>query len=178
MIKQLSLALAVCLGVVAFASPAAAGGQKDSIGAGAEFGLNGRTGGVSANYDAGKFHFGGFFGLLDGGGSDDTDFTIGARFFFHVHSTAMSDFGVGGGLGFYSHDRPDIMGGRQEFLYLEPSMQIRLFVAANVALSFTAGIVIRTVDDDGLSIGAPSALDLGGGFGLVTGTAGVHYYFF
>lgn len=162
------------IGLLAMAQPASAGGQEGTIGLGAEFGINGATGGASVNYDAGKFHVGGFLGFFDGGGQDDTDYSLGARFFWHVHSTAMSDFGIGGMFGLLSIDGA---GDRTQLMFLEPSFQIRLFLASNVALSFNAGLSIGLVDADGFAIGAPA---IGGdvGFGAVNATAGVHYYFF
>jgi hypothetical protein len=174
-----TISLATVL-VLAAAGSASAGGTADSVGVGAEFGLNGEAGGVSMNYDAGKFHVGGFLGVFDGGGDDDTDFTIGGRFFYHVASTAMSDFGIGGGLSFRSIDDRGMPGGRDTHMYLEPSFQIRVFLASNVALSFTAGIVIGLVDaqdDYGISLGPPSVGGLNTGLGFVTATGGVHYYF-
>lgn len=166
------------------ATPAFAGGQADSIGVGAEYMMNGLSGGISVNYDLGKMHFGGFLGFFDDGddpGSDTTDYSLGGRFFYHLHSTAMSDFGIGGALGFFSNEsRAGADTNRDTYLYLEPSVQIRAFVAANVALSFNLGIVIAAQDDDGIAIGGG---DIGVGNnagvgGFVTGVAGIHYYFF
>jgi len=172
----------VAMFVLATAGAARAGGQEGSVGAGAEFGINGLAGGVSANYDAGLFHVGGFLAIYDGGGANDTDYSIGGRFFWHIHKTAMSDFGVGGGLGFFSFDK---RGGndRTSELFLEPSFQIRAFIASNVALSFTAGIAFGLVDADGFVLGAQSSVSNAGGVavanvGIVNATAGIHYYFF
>ncbi|HLL22059.1 MAG TPA: hypothetical protein VK427_08005 [Kofleriaceae bacterium] len=163
---------------LALASPAFAGGQADSVGVGAEYMMNGLSGGVSVNYDLGKMHFGGFLGFFDRG-DETADYTVGGRFFYHLHSTGMSDFGLGGALGFYSNE--SIAAGnsnRDLFLFIEPSVQIRAFVAANVALSFNLGIVIAAQDADGLAVtGGVATSDPGIGGG-VTGGAGVHYYFF
>ncbi len=152
--------------------PAFAGGQADALGVGAEFQMNGLTGGVSMNYDLGKMHVGGFVGFNDNG-NDETDYTIGGRFFYHVHSRGQSDFSVGGQLGWYSDET--VMGGnsnRDTLLFLEPSVQIRAFITPNVALSFDAGIIIALSDADGTVV-------TGGILGQgVTGGAGVHYYFF
>lgn len=146
---------------------AQAGGQSGSIGLGAEFQING-TGGASMNYDAGKFHVGGFLGVRDPDGRDNTDIAFGGRFFYHLHSTAMSDFGIGGSIGILSDGAVAGTNRRDTALFIEPSFQIRLFVAANVALSFTAGLVIGGVDaGDNLILG-----------GQPTGGAGIHYYFF
>src|SRR5689334_14556422 len=87
--------------VLAASSRAHAGGQPGTIGVGAEFQLNGFAGGVSMNYDTGDFHVGGLLGFSDPEGEDNT-FAVGARFFYHVHSTAMADFGLGGNFGVIS----------------------------------------------------------------------------
>jgi hypothetical protein len=158
------------------ASPAFAGGSEGSIGVGAEsqiafvdfgggfgFGL----GGVSANYDMGQFHVGGFLGFEDGGEDDDTFVAIGGRFYYHIHSTAMSDFGVGGsvGMGFIGDGNPD--NENPQVMLLEPGVQVRAFIASNVALSFGAGITIGLLDADGVAL-----------TGQANGSAGFHYYFF
>ena len=151
--------------VMASFGTARAGGQAGSIGVGAEFELSG-TGGLSMNYDAGKFHVGGFLGFNDPAGADNTEVDVGARFFFHIASTAMSDFSVGGGIGIHSH----YTGGpptRKTDLFLEPGFQIRAFIASNVALSFTGGFSIGTIDASDVAI-----------TGDVEGFAGIHYYFF
>jgi hypothetical protein len=146
-----------------------AGGQEGSIGVGAEVQLSGISG-VSVNYDAGAFHVGGLLGY--GGdlpGMQPDYFQVGARFFYHVHSTAMADFGLGGNLGIASvQDLP--MDERSSYVYLEPGVQIRVFVAANVALAFTAGVALGLNDADGVTItGQGTGFNFGGG---------VHYYFF
>lgn len=165
--------------VLATAGAAQAGGQEGAIGVGAEFGINGLAGGASANYDAGMFHVGGFLAIYDGGEANDTDYSFGGRFFWHLHQTAMSDFGVGGGLGFLSIDKR-AGNDRTSDLFLEPSFQIRVFVASNVALSFTAGISIGLVDAKGFTLGAPLSSNafVAAGVGVVNATAGIHYYFF
>ena len=161
--------LLACMLVFASASPALAGGQEDSIGVGAEFMMNGLTGGASLNYDLGAMHFGGFLAFYDDEG-DNTDYTFGGRFYYHLHSTAMSDFSVGAGLGFYSDEDMD---DRSSLMFLEPSAQIRAFVAANVALSVQLGVIIGLQDADGFAItGGTSSGN------AVTGGAGIHYYFF
>jgi len=161
--------LALCTGLailVLGAGPALAGGSEGSLGVGAEYQLSG-LGGLSANYDLGQFHVGGFFAFSDDDGEDNTDVALGARFYYHVHSTAMSDFGVGGGIGlaFIGDGNPN--SDNPTLLYLEPGIQLRAFVVSNVALSLTAGLVLGVVDASGVAItGQPTAL------------AGVHYYFF
>jgi hypothetical protein len=152
--------------VLAGATGAAhAGGSAGSLGVGAERMINSNVSGVSANYDTGMFHVGGFLGINDPDGANNTDFTLGARFFYHVASTANADFGVGGGLGILSDAEPGR--DRATGLFIEPAFQIRAFVVPNVALSFTGGFSIGAVDAGGLSFN-----------GQLQAAAGVHYYFF
>jgi hypothetical protein len=154
----------VALFVLGSVGTASAGGQPGSIGVGGELQLSG-LGGLSVNYDTGKFHVGGFLGFDDDAGPDNSTFDIGGRFFFHVASTAMSDFSVGGSLGIQSQENlPPV--DRETFMFLEPSFQIRAFLASNVALSFTGGLSIGLLDADDVVITSD-----------LTGTAGVHYYF-
>jgi len=163
-----NLAMAATFGLLILgAGTASAGGSKSSLGVGGEYQLSG-LGGVSANYDLGDFHLGGFLGFSDGGGEDDTDIDIGARFYYHIHSTAMADFGVGGGFGVgLRGDRAPGVDNNTTIVFIEPGFQIRAFVASNVALSFTGGLTLGVADADGVAIGAQP-----------TGSAGVHYYFF
>lgn len=146
---------------------AQAGGQEGTIGVGAEFQINGFTGGPSVNYDAGAFHVGGFFSFADDDGPDNTLWSLGGRFYYHAHSTAMADFGVGGSIGILSFPEPGAPDpDRQTGIFLEPGIQTRLFLAANVAVSASAGIVIGVADADGVAIDGQTI------------TAGLHYYFF
>lgn len=159
-----SIAVLLVLG----AGSAAAGGSEGSLGVGAEATLSG-LGGMSINYDAGKFHAGGFLSFADSAGDNNTDIGLGGRFFWHLHSTPMSDFSIGGNLGvlFDNETNPPPDGSSATLLFLEPAVQIRAFVAGNVAISATAGIAIGLADAEGV------ILD-----GQVTGSAGIHYYFF
>jgi len=163
---------AVILGLLVVASPAFAGGKEGSIGVGIEYGLENSfagvgagVGGVSINYDAGIFHAGGMIGYSRVGEGDaaKTDFNIGARFYYHVHSTGMSDFGVGGEIGI---DEVPVANGHDSVLFINPGFQIRAFITPNVALSFTGGLVVATADGHGIAL-----------TGGVNGLAGVHYYF-
>lgn len=161
-----------------------AGGLPNTVGVGAEAELSG-LGGLSLNYDAGKFHLGGFIGYdrFDTGGMmsrTESVVAFGGRFFYHVHSTAMSDFGLGGVIDAVSVPTGNDM--RDTFTYLEPSFQIRLFVASNVALSFNAGFVFAISGPQsetaitGQIVGGHS-FDIGNLPIGLTGGAGVHYYF-
>jgi hypothetical protein len=157
--KQTLLVAAILFSTVGVAQ---AGGQPGSIGVGAEFQLSG-LGGLSMNYDTGKFHVGGFIGLDDPEGDDNTEIEIGGRFYYHVASTAMSDFSIGGSLGILSADAGE---DRDTDLFIEPCFQIRAFIVSNVALSFAGGFSIGAADASDLVI-----------TGDVNGLAGVHYYF-
>lgn len=182
--KKTSLLAAIA--VVGFAASAQAGGAANSLGVGAEAELSG-LGGASVNYDAGQFHLGGFLGYdrfdtTQGGNTNTVSvFAFGGRFFYHVHSTAMSDFGLGGVLDFVS--LPNGNNSRDTDIFLEPSFQIRLFIASNVALSFNGGLIFGVagnVSETGITgqvIGG-HAFDAGGLNVGLSGGAGVHYYFF
>lgn len=173
MMKHLVIAAALTS-----SSVAVAGGQSGSIGVGVERMLNNDAGGLSVNYDAGQFHAGGFFSFHDEPNDNNHRWALGGRFFYHAHTTAMADFGLGLGIGFANVPAPTMMdpGNRATLMYVEPSAQIRLFLASNVALSFTAGLVIGTLDADGIDFDGQS---IGAGAGLApTALAGIHYYFF
>jgi hypothetical protein len=166
----LSSLVAMALG----AGTAFAGGSEGSLGIGADeiFNVNIgaatlRVGAVSGDYDAGKFDLGGFLGFYDNGGNDDTDVFLGGRFYFHIASTSMADFGLGGTgfLGFIGDGDPNT--DNTQVMILEPGFQVRAFIASNVALSFTGGISLGLMDADGVTIS-----------GDPTGSAGFHYYFF
>jgi len=159
------MATAVAGTLLALSAPASAGGQAGSLGVGAEFQLNG-LGGVSVNKDLGLFHAGGVLGFADAEGPGNTTVDLGGRFFYHLHSSPMSDFGLGGQIGLRFLDNPapaDNFWG----LYIEPAMQVRAFIANNVCLSFTAGFTVGLFDAGGVVLsGQPNA------------GAGFHYYFF
>lgn len=166
--KNLIVGLSLAL-TGALASPALAGGSSGSIGVGAEFTLGG-IGGASVNYDAGMFHAGGFVGYYDADFEGDPDgadvIDIGGRFFYHLHSTAMSDFSVGAQLGFQNLDFPDPVDDAT-IVEIDLGAQIRAFVASNVAISGTLGIAILAADGDGFAL-----------TGDPLGAVGLHYYFF
>jgi hypothetical protein len=155
--------------VIATVGTARAGGQPNSIGVGAELQISG-VGGLSINYDAGKFHAGGFFGYFDPQGANNSTVDVGGRFFFHIASTAMSDFSLGGSLGIENANDAGNPNNRHTDVFIEPSFQIRAFIVPNVALSFTGGIVIGAADISELDLTSNTS-------GRVTGMAGIHYYF-
>jgi hypothetical protein len=159
--------------MIVFASvgTARAGGQPNSIGVGAELQVSG-VGGLSVNYDAGRFHAGGFFGYFDPAGGNNSTVDVGGRFFFHVASTATSDFSLGGSLGIENANDANNPDNRHTDVFIEPSFQIRAFIVSNVALSFTGGIVIGILNNDSRELDFTSNTS-----GRLTGMAGIHYYF-
>ncbi len=177
--KQTTTLAALLL--MASAGVASAGGSDGSIGVGAEYmlssfsgggtpggGFSGGLGGPSLNFDAGKFHVGGFLAIVDPGGPGNTAIELGGRFYYHVHSTAMADFGIGGTIGMLNYDTGPADGqDRNTAVFIEPGFQIRVFLQANVALSLGAGLAIGAADADGVAL-----------IGNATGSAGFHYYFF
>jgi hypothetical protein len=122
--------------------------------------------GVSVAYDAGPWHLDTIFGLEKGDGTGmyarRPSFVLGGRFWFHLHKTANSDFSAGGGLAFV-HEGP----ARNQTISLEGGAQLRAFLASNVALAFSAGLGVDTIDHSRVRIG-----------GQFVGTAAVHYYFY
>jgi hypothetical protein len=163
-----SLMLVSGLAVLALgAGTALAGGSEGAIGFGAEFQLSG-LGGISGSYDMGQFHVGAFLGFDDDAGDDNTDLALGGRFYYHLHSTAMSDFGIGGSLGMaFIGDRTPGADNDATVVFIEPGIQTRAFVASNVALSFTAGLSLGLADADGVFLDGQPVF-----------AGGVHYYFF
>ena len=153
--------LIAALLVLLIPATASAGGSAGSIGVGAELDTLG-NGDLSGNYDFGQFHVGASFGFSDNRGGDNL--RIGGRAYYHLHSTALADFGLGGELHILNIDGA---GGDATLVEIALGLQIRSFISTNVALSFNAGIVIGAADSSGFSVG-----------GVPLAGAGVHYYFF
>jgi hypothetical protein len=136
--------------------------------------LLGGPSGVSLAYDAGPWHVDTMLGLIKPGANVRANFELGARFWYHLHSTANSDFSVGGGLGY------ERIGNRAPAaaingIFIEVGGQMRAYLTSNVALSATLGISIATADFEGYGIGGQSlAGQTLGGFAGV----GLHYYFY
>lgn len=127
--------------------------------------VSGTDGLVSVEYDMGKFRFGGALGFFDEEGDDNFSLAIGGRFYYHLAASSVADFGVGGSIYFSNEaNGPD---DSTNALFIEPGFQTRCFIASNVALSFTGGLVIGAADAGGVAL-----------LGQVTANAGVHYYFF
>lgn len=156
----------VLASLVLATTPALAGGSKNSIGVGAEFELSGVRG-ATVSYDAGQFHVTGLVGINDPDGPDNGEVDVAGGFYWHVGTTAMSDFGLGARLGMQFSRLGNPTDNNQTNIFLEPGFQIRAFIASNVALSFTGGFMLGVGDDKTFAFG-----------GDITGDAGVTYYFF
>jgi hypothetical protein len=121
--------------------------------------------GASVAYDAGPWHLDTLVGLTKNDGDVEDrrpSFTIGGRFWFHLHKSANAEFSVGGGLGF-THAGP----AHAEIFSIEGGGLLRAFIASNVALSFSVGLAVNAADRSTVAIG-----------GQLIGGAGVHYYFY
>jgi hypothetical protein len=156
------LALAACLAV---SSPAWADGTESTgLGVGVQSTLTGLSG-PSLTYQAPRFHVEGIVGFHDDG---VTEIDLAGRFWFHVHSTAASDFSVGGGIGFESIDfGPET----DTDLHVEGGAQLRAFLASNVALSAALGLAIENGDDN-------DDEDIEFLAGQLVGGLGITYFFF
>ena len=99
---------------------------------------------MSFSYDAGKFHAGAFLSFRDEAGDDNTDIGVGGRFYWHVHSTPLSDFSFGGNLGVLFDNEP---GAARDIVILNAGAGL---YAANVADSILSGIALaRTAIESG-----------------------------
>jgi hypothetical protein len=121
------------------------------------------TVGPAVVYDTGIFHIEGLFGFNDN--DTQTRFTVGGRFWYHIHSGQSSDFSLGGGLGVVSVD-PEGGGDSTTNVEIDAGAQLRAFIVPNVAVSASLGLGLLTGDTDVIAITG----DLVGGLGIV-------YYF-
>jgi hypothetical protein len=151
-------------------SPAPSGHGR-GIGVGAMTMLNGTDGAlVTWGSPGGGFHVDGFFGLEHySGGGGSTPFSLGGRFWYHIHAAAFADFSLGGGVGIHhwkdTNSHNDVS--------LEVGSQMRAFLVPNVALLADLGLGITFADNDNILIGAQSV----GGSNFVQGTLGIAYFF-
>jgi hypothetical protein len=162
----LSLAAALTLTVTssAFAQEPAPVVTSSRGGLGVGFSqMVGGPGGVDVVYDAGRWHADAFLGAADDDAS--TNLTLGARGWFHLHSSNNADFSLGGGLGF-TNINPSGDGDSITVLKIDIGAQIRAFITQNVALSAGLGIGIFAADGDGFILN-----------GQALGDLGLHYYF-
>ena len=98
---SVSLAAAITLTVASAASaqepaPVTSAPSRGGLGVGVTHMLNG-PGGVDLIFDAGRWHADAFLGMADTDAA--TALNLGARGWFHLHSSTNADFSLGGGLG-------------------------------------------------------------------------------
>lgn len=110
--------------------------------------LSGATG-LNVVYDGGMWHADATLALA-GNGSSRAD--LGGHGWFHLREGSMSDFSVGGGVSWLRVD-PDGPAEESSVVGIDFGFQIRVFVTANVAVGARAGLLVRTGDDDGFSLG-------------------------
>jgi hypothetical protein len=145
--------------------------------------LNGVDGAlVTWGSPGGGFHADGFFGLrhyapnaASGNTTKTTDFSVGARFWYHVHAATFADFSLGGGLGFIRWETDPGRPGNDSRLdlALQVGGQIRAFLVPNVAILADLGLGVFFGPTDDLLIGGQSV----GGGEFVNGTLGIAYFF-
>jgi hypothetical protein len=135
------------------------------LGVGGAFMLYGGLGGLSVAFDGGPWHLESILSLEKAGSGAEVQLGLGARFWFHLHSTGSSDFSVGGGVG-YQNDT-DGAADDDAVLNIDVGTQARAFIANNVAISATLGFSVLTLDANAFALTATPLL-----------IAGFHYYFF
>lgn len=123
--------------VVASGTPAFGVGAEQQL-------LGGATGAVMV-YDMGLLRIDGILGFLSNPGGTKID--AAGRLFWAVHRSTNADFSLGGGLGVVNTN-PDGAADSTTNLHVEALAQIRVFLAANVALSTTLGLGVGLNDGD------------------------------
>jgi hypothetical protein len=141
--------------------------------------LNGTSGAlVTWGNPSGGFHLDGFFGLdrhTQDNGNNTTGFSVGGRFWYHIHAASSADFSLGGGVGI-SHwsDKVQFADSYSKtYVSLEVGGQMRAFIVSNVALLADLGLGVTFADNDSILIGGQN---IGGG-DFVQGTLGIAYFF-
>jgi hypothetical protein len=160
-------------------SPASSGHGRGA-GVGAVTMLNGTSGALfTYGSSGGGFHVDGLFGLHHyrpggpGATNNVTDFSIGGRFWYHLHAASFADFSLGGGLGIISRST-GVPGAKSNTdVSLEVGGQIRTFIVPNVALLADLGLGVYFGANDDLLIGGQNV----GGGNFVQGTLGIAYFF-
>jgi len=151
----------------AASASASYGGGHGMWGVGGISYLGGTTG-LSLAYDPGQWHIDTLLGYTSQG--DASTFNIGARFWYHIKSSANADLSLGAG-GSVAHNSPGGMNDSTDNVYIEAGMLIRVFLAPTVGLSVGSGLIVGAADADGLNIGVGDDA-----VGLVTNAA-LHYFF-
>jgi hypothetical protein len=163
----------------------ATSGHGRGIGLGAVTMLNGTSGAlITWGSSKGQFHLDGLFGLhrYGGGGAASTSFTMGGRFWYHLHAASFADFSVGGGVGFISWTaNPGTPASDSRLdVSLEVGGQIRAFIVPNVALLADLGLGATFGNNDDILFGSQAITGSGsplGGGDFVRGTLGIAYFF-
>jgi hypothetical protein len=145
----LSLAAALTLTVTstAFAqepAPVVTTSTRGGLGIGFSQFLNG-PGGADVIFDAGKWHADATL-FMSGNGA--TIFGLGGRGWYHLHSSNMADFSLGGGLGMTYFNTEGPSESVTDF-HIDLGGLIRAFITSNVALSGFVGLAIQTGDSPG-----------------------------
>src|SRR5262245_43258444 len=121
------------------------GGAKAGLGVGAESFMASEFGSLGGAvpllgavvYDTRKWRAHGLVGMNSFGA---TDFFLGGRFFYVLHSSMAADFSLGGGLGLLMYGDDQGPGDNDATdIILEGAAQIRAFVVPNVAIGASAG---------------------------------------
>ena len=167
--------------------PTTATGAISSHGSGFGIGaltmLNGVNGALVTWGNArGSFHVDGIFGLrrYNPNGNYTTSFSMGGRFWYHIHAASFADFSLGGGLGFLRWEtNPGNPGNDDRLdLCLQGGAQMRAFIVPNVAIMADLGLGVFFGPEDDILIGGQS---IGGGYAggenFVSGTLGIAYFF-
>jgi hypothetical protein len=113
-------------------------------------------------YDPGQFHIEGIVDFYSNGG---TQFGLGGRFWYHLHTSTAADFSLGGGVGLTILDDEEVDETFTLF-HIEGGAQVRTFVVPNVALSATLGLAIVAGDGDLVAL-----------TGQLVGGIGLSYFF-
>jgi len=144
---SLAAALTLTAASTAFAQEPApvVASSRGGLGVGVTQMLNG-PGGIDIIFDAGRWHADAFLGVA---GNGATDLNVGARGWFHLHSSTNADFSLGGGIGL-DYTNPDGPPDSVTDIHIDLGAMIRAFITSNVAISAFAGIGIVTGDSDGL----------------------------
>jgi hypothetical protein len=153
-------------------TPATTGNGK-GFGVGAVMMLNPNAdGALSQNLlgtwgdEGGRFHVEGLFGLHR---ENRTNYDLGARFWYHVHTARLADFSLGGGLAMFAW-KPTQGADRLYDFELDVGSQMRVFIVPNVALLGSVGIGLYFRDN------GPDDIRINGQAGL-NGALGLAYYF-
>ena len=165
-------------------SPAPSG-HGHGVGLGAVTMLNGTSGAlVTWGSAGGGFHIDGLAGLhhYNPNGTNTTSFSLGGRFWYHLHAATFADFSLGGGVGITRWEtNPGNPGNDARVdVALEVGGQIRAFIVPNVALIADLGLGATFGANDDIMIGGQAITASGspaGGNNFVAGTLGIAYFF-